>query len=200
MKRQDYLKRLAIKQYGTGNHPKPSLDVFNDVQLEEIERIYQQLGGILPEIPFRFGGYDIELKDVIIELDEGEHFNRYRKSTLDSSIYQDFRNFDVKNYKKFCDGYEHKCRRYGGLWSNSSCEKMFDLTTNSEFEDIGAPRWKQRAFYDFIKDMYSVVSGIPIIMIYIYYRYASNTIDGLIANEDSRKLQEYITMRYQLVH
>ena len=60
-------------------------------------KIYKNLGGVLSEIPVKAGPYDIDTREFIIELDEENHFNRYRLATLDSVIYQEkdfYKQFD----------------------------------------------------------------------------------------------------------
>ena len=56
-------------------------------------------------------------------------------------------------------------------------------------------RWKQRAFYDFIKDITSIVKNVPIIRISIYEKYKGLTIEKLIDGEYRGLLIEYINMR-----
>lgn len=198
MKRQDYLKNICIEKYGEGNHPSPNLKELDDNRMTEIKSVYKELGGTLSEVPFNFRGYDIMLRDFIVELDEQEHFNRYRLKTLESFIYNDFHNFDVNEYKIFCNEYEHKCRKYGGFFKNDSTKLQFtNQCSYCNFEDLGASRWKQRAFYDFIKDIYSITAKIPIIRISIYERYNGDTINDLINKEGKKRLLEYVNLRFK---
>ena len=194
MKRQDYLKNICIEKYGEGNHPSPNLEELDDNHMIEVKSVYKELGGILSKVPFGFRGYDIMLRDFIVELDEQEHFNRYRLKTLQSFIYNDFHNFDISEYKNFCNEYECKCRKYGKFGENSSTKRQF---SNCSFEDMGVSRWKQRAFYDFIKDVYSITVKIPIIRISIYEKYNGDTIDDLINKEDKKRLLEYVDLRFK---
>ena len=196
MERQDYIKCICIGRYGIGNHSSPSLFMLGTDMKKEVDRVYSDLGGLLPEAPFRFAKYDVDLEDFIIELDEQEHFNRFRLKTLESSIYKQFNNFNVVEYKSFCRKYEYHCRKHGGFWENASTKKQF---SQSEIDgQQGATRWKQRAFYDFVKDAYSITTNVPIIRVSIYETVNGYTINDLIMNHKKEMLLEYIDHRYQI--
>lgn len=106
---------------------------------------------------FRPDNWDLRIEGILVELDEERHFNRYRLETLAVSAYEDLPAFPRVTYRAFCSAHEPDCLAsagYGGYWMNPSCVAMFgepgpmgDLTGN------GAPRWKQRAFYDHLKDL-----------------------------------------------
>lgn len=65
-----------------------------DVRVE-VRRVYRVLGGRLPEFPLNLRSWDVCVGDVAIELDEQRHFNRYRRMTLDSSLYDLLPRFPV---------------------------------------------------------------------------------------------------------
>ena len=192
--REDYLRYICIEKFGEDTHSAPSLMSFDDDLNKEVKRVYTNLGGCMSEIPFRFKKYDIDLKDFIIELDEQEHFNRFRLMTLESPVYKHCQNFDVAKYREFCEKYECNCRTYGKYWENDSTKKQFSPSEINGQQ--GASRWKQRAFYDFIKDVYSVITAIPIIRISIYERCGGTTIDDLIRDCKKDILLDYINQRY----
>ena len=91
---------------------------------------------------------------------------------MESSIYEDYKWFDVEKYRTYCDKKESICLRkagYGGYWKNNSTEKQFGLASEKgDFSVNGSPRWKQRAFYDFCRDFYSYVFEIPVYRFSIY--------------------------------
>lgn len=196
-KKENYLEKICIAHYGVGIHPKMELhQLFESEYYDEVFRVYKELGGLLPEIPIRVGRYDIDTKDFIIELDEENHFNRYRLATLDSVIYQKNKNFDVFEYKTFCEKYEGKCCVYGKYWENSSTQKQFGMShIDGDFGSNAPSRWKQRAFYDFIKDVTSIVCNVPIIRIPIYDLYKGYTIESLIKGGYEKTLIAYIDER-----
>lgn len=50
-----------------------------------------------------------------------------------------------------------------------SCEKMFGPAQQKGcLIGNGSPRWKQRAFYDFFKDISCLVTKIPVVRLSVY--------------------------------
>lgn len=196
-KKQDYLKRICLGLYNSGNHNKPSDRVFKEANFHSvIADMYRALGGKQDEVPLNIGKYDIDLEDFIIEFDEENHFNRYRLKTLSSPIYKDWKNFKVADYQQYCTKHEDKCRTYGKFWYTNSSDKQYGISSsNGVLDDIGSSRWKQRAFYDFVKDVYSIAINIPIIRISIYDIYHAQTILSLIQQEREIELVQYIENR-----
>ena len=155
------------------NSPIPSFTnklLFGRYEREIID-IYKKLGGIEEEYNYR-GKWDIVTDECIIEPDEQLHFNNYRFITLSSPLYDKINAFPVETYRNYCKRYKDKCLSagsYGGKWTNSSCEKMFGpAQKNGDLTGNGSPRWKQRAFYDFVKDMSYLVTSIPVVRISVY--------------------------------
>ena len=138
----------------------------------EVLRVYQQLGGIQKDIPLRLLKWDIELEDVAVELDEDLHFNRYRRVTLQSSIYGELAGFPLKLWQAYCENHEADCLKagsYGNKWTTKNCERQFGPTGDyRDLEGNGAPRWKQRAFYDFVKDITPLILGVDVVRISIW--------------------------------
>ena len=117
--------------------------------------IYAEFGGTVSEPQLRPGGWDIFLEgDLAVELDEELHFNRYRGMTLepDWTMSLPWR----EEYCQLAVSHEAVCLRagqWGKRWTNESCEKMFGPAgAPGDFDDGGAPRWKQRALYDAVND------------------------------------------------
>lgn len=138
-----------------------------------IHQAYRMLGGQHDEFPLNLRTpWDMEFDTVAIELDEVLHFNRYRNQTLDSLIYDELPQFPRQIYRHYCEAHESECMRIGKIgrrWSSPSCETQFGIgSPPGQFANNGSPRWKQRAFYDFIKDAWVVVSGQPMVRIAIW--------------------------------
>jgi hypothetical protein len=131
------------------------------------------LGGMLGDYPREPGKWDISVQEGFrIELDEEQHFNRYREITLNSRIYEREKIISpeqLKEYKRFCAEYEHRCPHNGSWWSNASMNRQFgQASPDGEFSGNGSSRWKQRAFYDFLKDILSLAEETPLIRISVY--------------------------------
>jgi len=111
----------------------------------EIGRVYRQLGGILDLCPLQPGPWDLELAGVAVELDEEQHFNRYRALTLESTLYARSR-FPVNVYRGYCHSYEGECLRKAanrGYWASPSTIAQFGPAgILRNLDPPGAPRWK----------------------------------------------------------
>lgn len=167
-------------------------EVFLSPYYNELLRVYKKLGGILDEIPNQYTRFDIITTEGIIELDEERHFNQYRKTTLSSRIYQNLNNFETKEYKSLCQTKETACwnaSNYRGNWTTSSSEKQFGISNlEGNLMGPGSARWKQRAFYDFMKDSLNLIfPEIKLVRISIYETIGGKTIHEIL----NKKILEY---------
>src|SRR5437588_392627 len=84
---------------------------------------------ISPQAPdAAFESADVLCENAIVELDEEQHFNRYRATTFDAAAYRRSRAVDVPQYLTFCREFEQEClrsARRGGYWTNPSAETEF---------------------------------------------------------------------------
>jgi len=172
-KRQEILINLLKTQSSKVNCAvisKPTVIDFKKSKCyNELLKIYRSLGGGQPEIPFNIGAYDCTIDGTIVELDEENHFNRYRLLTLQSDNYSSNSILVKDNYLSFCKAYESKCQARGGYWSSPSSEKQFGKSDEpGQFIKGGSSRWKQRAFYDLLKDHIPQLLGVPVKRISIY--------------------------------
>lgn len=160
----------------------------------EILAVYKNLGGILKDVPCNLKKGDIELPKMIVELDEEQHFNRYREVTLESPIYDKLKRFPISEYRSYCEQYEDKCRTDGKFWTNKSCEIQFGSAGDRGVLDTnGAPRWKQRAFYDFLKDISILIIGTQYVRLSIYdavkYLGVVRTVDYVLRNPEREGIE-----------
>lgn len=122
---------------------------------------YRALGGVLGEPVFRPGAWDIGCDGFAVELDEDLHFNRYRAITLEHNIYTALPHFPLDLYRSLCDAHEDDCLSKGrgqARWTSGSTEHQFGTAgARGALDGAGAPRWKQRALYDFMKDLAPLV-------------------------------------------
>jgi hypothetical protein len=172
--RETYLKSIVTELFGEGSKEqfKFSYSDLSQNGKSELSEVYKSLGGTLQVPPTRFGGWDIVTPNFIVELDEEQHFNRYRAETLKSSIYDYNSSFSNDNYVQYCKGFEAFCLKkasFGKYWTSPSTEKQFGAPGNKgDFSAEGSPRWKQRAFYDFCRDLYSKEFGFMLVRLSIY--------------------------------
>jgi hypothetical protein len=135
----------------------PSLAALPPAELHRARDIYLTLGGVDARFALaRTGSWDLSYEDgLTVELDEEHHFNRYRLLTIDSLDDRPW----FSAYREYCVAREHRAGRSGGWWTNASCEKMFGPSSApGDLSEPGPARWKQRAFYDAVKDLQSLVS------------------------------------------
>ena len=113
----------------------------------------------------RPGAWDLALEGgMVVELDEELHFNRYRTRALAEPWARNLPRRDA--YVVMCADREDDCVRagsWGKRWTNKSCERMFGSAAPAACLNApgGAPRWKQRALYDAVKDAVASLSGPP---------------------------------------
>lgn len=156
---------------------------------DEILSVYRRLGGILPVVPCNLKKGDIVLPDIIVELDEEQHFNRYRLVTLESPLYNKLGKFPLDQYRLFCREHEKACRSDGKFWTSDPCEIQFGKAgERGVLDGQGAPRWKQRAFYDFLKDVSVLIIDTQYVRVSIYdkvkYSGLVKTVDYVIRNQE----------------
>lgn len=161
---------------GTVEHkalPFPRLQDIGKAGFEAtVNATYKSLGGVLTSAELNLRPWDLEFDGVAVELDEYLHFNRYRAITLQAPEYALLPRFPNAVYQDFCHRFELLCLGaggYGGKWSKPSCERQFGVGSAPKvLEGGGAPRWKQRAFYDFVKDLAPLVVGVKVARVAIW--------------------------------
>lgn len=151
---QQLLSRMGFEA-PAGTPRRPGLDDLPPDRAEQIMRLYRALGGTSSWPSLRPGHWDLAFRDgVLIELDEELHFNRYRRVTLEPAWTMELPWRD--DYLAFAVDHEAACLaagRWGRRWTNRSCDALFGAADPpGVFGTVGAPRWKQRALYDAIKD------------------------------------------------
>ncbi len=135
--------------------PRPQLADFRDPLADEMARLYRRLGGAQETVTLRPGAWDLSFRgSLVVELDEELHFNRYRTLTLSASWAVDLP--WTAEYRAYCEEQEDVCLSagaWGKRWTNPSCDRMFGAAGPlGDLNGAGAPRWKQRALYDAMKD------------------------------------------------
>lgn len=144
----------------------------------QVMDIYRALGGIQDAPKLAPGSWDVVYTDgLLIELDEDMHFNRYRGSTLDAPWAAKLP--WTTAYRGYVVDGERRAGSGGKRWTNPSAEKMFGP---ADYDGViglhGAPRWKQRAMYDAMKDATAAAGQVRLARLSIY-----DQIDGHLLND-----------------
>lgn len=144
--------------------PAPRLHDLGELATE-IEDLYRQLSGVRPYPTLRPGAWDLAFEGgLVVELDEELHFNRYRKATLEPAWMASLP--WRQEYRRYCGEHEPVCMAaatWGQRWTNPSCARLFgEGGSLGDLSGTGAPRWKQRALYDAIKDAAAVLGSIQL--------------------------------------
>ena len=154
---EQVLTRIGYKP--TQSRPGPRITELSAQQREQLSLLYRALGGKRASPQFRPGAWDLAFSGgLVIELDEELHFNRYRNETLQQEWTA---NLPWRiDYLLFTERHETECLaagRWGQRWTSTSSEALFGGPDPAgKFTSGGAPRWKQRALYDAIKDAASL--------------------------------------------
>ena len=195
MKKEKILNQVVLQEYGEKKHSKltKSQLSLSPELYSEVKSMYKELGGTQEDPPLTFGPWYISTPEFIIELDEENHFNRYRLQTLNSNIYQMINGFRLDEYMRFCTLYESGCRKHGGFWKNNSSEKLFVKSDdNGCLDGAGSSRWRQRAFYDFLRDVTGLIKEIPVIRLSIYQTFKGRKVYDIIESKDKAMILDLV--------
>jgi hypothetical protein len=87
---------------------------------------------------------------MIVEYDEKQHFNQFRKSTLDSNVYTLYNGFEIDLYKKLNQRVIKPGKKSSGFRFLKHADPLFPPNEDEKNQDN---RDRQRAFRDFLKDI-----------------------------------------------
>ncbi len=144
--------------------PVPRLPGLPPSAARRITECYEALGGIQKAPLLRPRGWDHPLDGLVVELDEEQHFNRYRAFTLQFAWARTLP--WAADYVRQCERYEAKAiasHSGGGFWTGAGSEKLFGPSAiRKDFSGNGSARWKQRALYDAMRDAAAMSNGFDL--------------------------------------
>lgn len=159
---RELLTNAGVKP-ATAVPPRPRLADLPEAVRTELLALYRTLGGLQETPKLLPGGWDLVFADdFVVELDEELHFNRYRATTLEASWAAEAPWTEA--YRSHCGDHEGRCLRsgaWGRRWTNASSAQMFSGGPEGDLTGDGAPRWKQRAIYDVLKDAVVLLPAAP---------------------------------------
>lgn len=155
----------------------------------EILELYHRLGGVQNTPRLLPGDWDMLAGGILVELDEDQHFNRYRALTL-TPTWTDQLPW-AEPYRQWCVTGEPICLRHksgGGFWTNDPSQRQFGPAGPPGDLDHpgGSPRWKQRALYDAIRDAYALEPDHrPLARVSIHDTIDGNALGQILAGQAS---------------
>lgn len=169
---------------------------------ERVLDLYRSLGGSAEDfVVFRPGVWDIVLADgLIVELDEEQHFNRYRSATLAPAWAEGLPwSADYRRYSAEHEIAALKKASRGGYWASPSTERMFGpADAPGVFEPSGSPRWKQRALYDAMRDALAAAGVVRLSRVAVWDEVGDTTLARVLdgrADADHDALAQLIDTR-----
>ncbi|WP_324644879.1 DUF7255 family protein [Pseudarthrobacter sp. LT1] len=166
--------------------PWATIEALPAIAADTLLVIFRELGGVpAHHAALAPGGWDMQADQVLIEFDEGLHFNRYRALSLATPWAPDLPWSTV--YGDYSTGMEGMCLsagKHGGKWASPSSDRTFGGSDEKGvLEPLGPSRWKQRALYDAIKDAYALYSPeVSLARVSIHDR-----IGGMNVNQATKK-------------
>lgn len=181
MARLDRQKTLADALQSLGLQPGgaravPRLPGLSEPAASWVMAAYRQLGGALRSPILRPSGWDIQTTSgLIVELDEEQHFNRYRAETLQVEWAVDLP--WRADYLRYCAEYERvalKGHSGAGFWTSAGSTRQFGPAgSRRDLEGAGSPRWKQRALYDAMRDSLAATGTVSLARLSVHDRLGS---------------------------
>lgn len=137
-----------------------------------IAEAYGQLGGTGNYREIHPGQWDILISGHAIALDDALHFNRYRKTTLRSPLYDKLPDFPLNQYRRYIQQYENECLKagsHGDHWSHREALRHFAAAeAPGELYGPGSPAWKYLAIQEMMKDAIALHRGHAHVHIPVY--------------------------------
>lgn len=154
---------------------------------------YRRLGGVLSAPVLQPLGWDIPTTSgLIVELDEEQHFNRYRAATLNMRWATDlpWRG----DYLVYCAEFERvalKGHSGRGFWaSDGSVAQFGPAGPRRSIEGAGSPRWKQRAVYDALRDTAAADGSVTLARLSVHDRLGTARLGDALRGYAPLDLQE----------
>jgi hypothetical protein len=177
--------------------PAPRIEDLDSSLASRVLALYKTLGGQLAFPSLRPGPWDLSMDGLLIELDEELHFNRYRAMAL-AEVWADPLPW-AEAYRDMSRAREPECHRagqWGQRWTSSGSERLFgrgappgDLAAPG-----GAPRWKQRALYDAMKDAVALTGKLTVARLSVYDVVSGKLLGNVLGGRGSLEIDDLMTL------
>lgn len=185
------LENILLQEFKYSIDPLPTLtsEELKKADLYSIaETTFRALGGVSEKLPIRTRKWSLSLENLAIQWDNELHFNKYRRQTLRSELYEKSKAVNKMKYLDHCRKHEKECLKaglYGNKWHFSKAEEAFG--PSEEPGDLGAKgsaAWKLRAWVDFLEDFVPLIQPIKVLRLSVW--------DELLINKRLVKLGDLL--------
>lgn len=184
--RQDRLGRL-LRDLGIDSAvapPVPRHPGLGDPEASWVRELYRELGGLQRTPLLKPEGWDLSLRApfgrLVVELDEEQHFTRYRLVTLAPEWTAALP--WTEDYRMLCRTHETAAlntHSSGGFWESIGSITQFGPSApHGDLTGQGSPRWKQRALYDAMRDAVAATGAVRLARLSVY-----DVLGGVTLNE-----------------
>ncbi|MFG6477012.1 hypothetical protein ACFXP7_11570 [Microbacterium sp. P06] len=159
-----------------------------------VRELYTQLGGVLQTPLLKPVGWDLSLRGssgrLVVELDEEQHFTRYRLTTLAAPWAEGLPWTD--DYRRFCLTREDAAlltHSSGGFWESIGSATQFGAAApHGDLSGSGSPSWKQRALYDAMRDAVAASGGVRLARLSVHDDLGGVTLNDVL--EDAAEFDD----------
>lgn len=209
MVRGDRSDRLGRILRGLGFEPAVAPPLPRSPGLEHpaaswVRDAYLQLGGIQVTPLLKPVGWDLSLRGpsgrLVVELDEQQHFTRYRHATL-SGAWAEALPWAL-DYRRYCqtrEGDALATHASGGFWESIGSTTQFGEGAHpGDLAGAGSPGWKQRALYDAMRDAAAATGAVRLARLAVHDDLGGVTLNEVLAEEadfDADRLLDLLERR-----
>lgn len=153
--------------------------------------LYHDLGGIQESPALAPRGWDHPLVGLIVELDEEQHFTRYRARTLQPTWTRHLPwTTAYTEYSRLHESVALARNASGGFWTSVSSEAQFGASAAPRvLTGTGSSRWKQRALYDAMRDAAAACGQVNLARLSVYDRVGGRTLGNVLRQPGSGDLE-----------
>lgn len=173
---------LAKLGYRRAVWPRPRVEALPTLASDRIMELYRAMGGTRLTPRLTPGGWDHPMVGTAVELDEEQHFTRYRALTLSPewAARLPWREAYTE-YATLHEAYAVAHFRGGGFWTNAGAEALFGRSAApGDLTGAGSARWKQRALYDAIRDVAALTGQVTLARLSVYDSIGSRTLGAVL--------------------
>lgn len=175
---------LTTLGYRSSRWPVPRVPGLPAGATSWVLELYRELGGIQASPVLAPRGWDHPCVNLVVELDEEQHFTRYRALTLQPAWARALPWADAyTTYSQSHEGVALARNASAGFWTKPGAEAQFGPSSAPrDLSGAGSARWKQRALYDAVRDAAAASGQVNLARLSVYDLVAGRTVDAVLRN------------------